>query len=47
VIPILDQLKELKEGEETVIIVHGQPFVVSRATDDDIERIEKGYFCLD
>ncbi|WP_182301591.1 hypothetical protein [Cohnella cholangitidis] len=44
---LLDQLKDLKDGEETVLVVHGESFVVSRATDDDIERIGKGYFCLD
>lgn len=46
-IPFLDHLLELGEGEETIIVIHGQPFVVSRATEDDIERISRGYFCLD
>lgn len=46
-IPLLDSLLELGEGEETVIVVHGQPFVVSKATEDDIERINRGHFCLD
>ena len=45
--PILDNLVDLGEGEETIIIVKGEPFVVSRATEDDIERIGKGYFCMD
>lgn len=46
-IPFLDSLTELGEGEETIIVIHGQPFVVKRATEDDIERIGKGYFCMD
>jgi hypothetical protein len=47
VIPILDGLKELKDGEETVIFVHGQPFVVSRATAADVKRISQGMQCMD
>ena len=43
----LDNLNEHKEGEETIIVVHGEPFVVSRATDDDIERVSKGFICID
>jgi hypothetical protein len=46
-IPILEDLKNLKEHEETIILVHGQAFIVSRATDDDIERISKGIVIMD
>jgi hypothetical protein len=46
-VKILEHLKELKEGEETIIMLNGQPFVVSKATTDDIERIGKGQYCLD
>ncbi|MDB4868269.1 MAG: hypothetical protein JWR03_2602, partial [Cohnella sp.] len=41
--PILDQLNELKEGDETILWIHGQAFHVTRATEDDIERISKGF----
>ncbi|WP_169733250.1 hypothetical protein [Cohnella panacarvi] len=43
---IIDQLTELKEHEETIIWVKGEPFIVTRATDGDIERVTKG-ICLD
>ncbi|CAM3708191.1 hypothetical protein COLU111180_04265 [Cohnella lubricantis] len=46
-IPILDQLTELGEHEETIIVIQGQAFLVTRATEDDIERIGRGYFCMD
>ncbi|MBA2943190.1 hypothetical protein HZF08_33510 [Paenibacillus sp. CGMCC 1.16610] len=42
-VPLLD----MKEGEENVIHINDRAFVISPATDDDIERIGKGYFCLD
>jgi hypothetical protein len=45
--PFQEHLLQLKEGEETIIIILGQPFVISKATEDDIERIGKGYYCLD
>jgi hypothetical protein len=45
--PFLDHLLELKEGEETIIFVGGRAFLISPATEDDIERISKGYFCMD
>ena len=45
--PFEDHLLELEEGDETVIWIHGRAFIVTPATIDDIERIGKGYFCLE
>jgi len=42
-----EHLRTLKEGQETVIHINGRAYVVSVATEDDIERIGKGYFCID
>ncbi|WP_192896537.1 hypothetical protein [Cohnella sp. AR92] len=44
---VLEQLHELQEGEETVIVIGDKAFVVTPATEDDIERIGRGYFCMD
>jgi hypothetical protein len=44
---VLEQLRELEENEETVIVVGEEAFIVKRASNDDIERIGKGYFYLD
>lgn len=43
----LDPLAELQDGEETVIWIRGKALIVTPATPDDIERIGKGYFCMD
>jgi hypothetical protein len=40
-------LLNMKEGEENVIHINDRAFIISPATEDDIERIGKGYFCLD
>ena len=45
--PFQEHLLELKEGEETVIFIGGRAFIMTPATDDDIERIGNGYFCMD
>ncbi|MEW9702851.1 hypothetical protein [Paenibacillus sp. SI8] len=37
----------IKEGDEEVIYLQGKPFVITPATEDDVERIGKGYFCMD
>jgi hypothetical protein len=37
----------IKEGEEKVIHIYGEAFVITKATEADIERISSGYFCLD
>lgn len=40
-------LLELKEHEQEVIWISGRAFIIQPATEEDIERIEKGYFCID
>jgi hypothetical protein len=45
--PYEDHILSLKEGEEDVIVIKGKPFVVSPATEADVERIGKGFFVMD
>lgn len=45
--PYEDHILSMKEGDEEVIYIKGKAFVVSPATDHDIERINKGYFVMD
>ena len=45
--PFEQDLLQLGEGEEYVIYIKGRAFVVSPASDDDMERIGHGYYCLD
>lgn len=45
--PYEDELLQMKAGEEEVLFLKGRAFLVSPATDEDIERIGKGYYCID
>lgn len=45
--PFEEHLLQMKEYEQEVIWIKGRPFIVQPATNDDIERINKGYFCMD
>lgn len=45
--PFEEHLLQMKEHEQDVIWIKGRPFIVQPATIDDIERINKGYFCMD
>ncbi|UKS27187.1 hypothetical protein LOZ80_38005 [Paenibacillus sp. HWE-109] len=45
--PFEDRIMDLKEGEEDVIHINGKSFVIVPATENDVERIGKGYYCLD
>ncbi|WP_176444785.1 hypothetical protein [Paenibacillus herberti] len=45
--PYEAELLKLEEGQEEVLIIGGRAFIVSPATEADIERIGKGFFCLD
>lgn len=44
---LCDALEELEIGEEIVWWNGDEPFIVARATDDDLERIGRGMFCID
>lgn len=44
---ITKRLLELKLHEQDLIMIGGRQFVVSPATEDDIERIGKGFECMD
>ncbi|WP_167355853.1 hypothetical protein [Paenibacillus oryzisoli] len=46
-LPFVERIMALKEGEEEVIHINDKAFVVSLATYTDVERIGKGYYCLD
>lgn len=45
--PFEDHISSLKEGDEEIIHIKGRPFVITPATEDDIERIKKGFFVMD
>lgn len=45
--PFEDRIMALKEGEEDVIHINGKSFVIVPATENDVERIEKGFFVMD
>ncbi len=45
--PFEEQLMQMKLHEEDVIWINGKAFLVRPATDNDVERIGKGYFCMD
>lgn len=44
---IINNMLELKEGEEDIVIVQGLAFVVKPATEADVERVGRGYFVLE
>jgi hypothetical protein len=39
--------KKIADGQESLVEIDGEHFVMSRATGDDMERINKGYFVMD
>ena len=45
--PFESHILELREGEETIIVIKGRPILMTPATEDDIIRLQKGYFCMD
>ena len=40
-------MQELQPGEEAMISIDDDTFVISKATDEDIARIGCGYICFD
>ena len=46
-IATLKELEQLKPGEEAMLTIAEQTFVVTKATESDIERIGCGYICFD
>ncbi|WP_164545793.1 hypothetical protein [Paenibacillus albus] len=45
--PFEEDLLNLAVGEELVMHIRGRQFIVTPATDEDIERVGHGYFCMD
>jgi hypothetical protein len=45
--PFEEDILNMTIGEETIVYLKGRPFVISPATEADIERIGHGYFCMD
>ncbi|WP_308637698.1 hypothetical protein [Paenibacillus silvisoli] len=45
--PYEEEIAALEEDEEMVVFINEQPFIIKKATDDEIERIGHGYFCMD
>ncbi|WP_171653829.1 hypothetical protein [Paenibacillus foliorum] len=46
-IPFEQHLLQLKDHEQEVFWIDGKAFIIMPATLEDIERINKGYFCMD
>jgi hypothetical protein len=44
---IIDRIKQLEDGEEEIIMLDGQAYVISRATVSDVKRIMQGIKCMD
>lgn len=44
--PYQEELKNLSEGEKVVIFWNDRPYIIQAASDDDLEKIGQGYFCL-
>lgn len=44
---IKKRMAEMKIGDEDVFFIDGRSYVIAPATVDDVERIGKGYFCID
>lgn len=46
---IVREIEEVRDGkrEETILIWRGFPLLVTRATEGDVERVSKGYVCMD
>lgn len=40
-------LLALADHEQVVVWIGDRPFVIQPATETDVERINKGYFCMD
>lgn len=45
--PFEDRILQLEEHEEDVIFIKGRPYLIKPATEDDIERVNKGFFVMD
>ena len=45
--PYKSLLMNMEDGQEEVIIIEGKAFIVSPATESDVERVAKGFFILD
>lgn len=46
-VEIMHQLLKLAVHEQVVVWIGDRPFVIQPATEADVERINKGYFCMD
>jgi hypothetical protein len=42
-----EHIMAMQPHEEEVIWIRGKAFLVRPASDNDIERVTKGYFCMD
>jgi hypothetical protein len=40
-------LLNMREGQEEIILINGKPFLISLATESDVERVSKGFFVMD
>lgn len=45
--PFEEDILQLAPGQEFVVFIKGQPFIITPATDDEVERIGQGYYCMD
>lgn len=40
-------LLQMQSHEEEIIFIKGHPFIIRPATENDVIRLGKGYFCMD
>ncbi|WP_192043451.1 hypothetical protein [Paenibacillus lycopersici] len=45
--PFEEDILNLANGEEYVVFLRGRAFIIKPATNDDIERVGHGYYCMD
>jgi hypothetical protein len=45
--PYEDHLLTLAEGQKDIIIIKGRPFLIQPASEEDIETVCRGFFCMD
>lgn len=45
--PYQEHILNMQEHDEVVIWIKDKAFIVRPATDNEIERVNKGFFCTD
>jgi hypothetical protein len=45
--PFEDDIMQLAPGQNYVIHLNGQAFIITPATDEAVEKIGHGFYCMD